>query len=79
MKSSQRRFFSLLLTCLIWQVSYGSELKITNNADKKNRNIGAEEKYGDYLSKKYEGSRHLGASGSRDVDTLGWGYGTHLT
>ena len=54
-------------------------MKINNNADKKYRNIEAEEKYGIYLSKKYEGSRHLGISGSRDVDSLGWGYGTHLT
>ena len=52
---------------------------LKTNADKKNRNMNAEEDYGKYLTKKYSGSRHMGLSGSRDVDSLGWGYGTHLT
>ena len=78
----QFRIILIIITCkimMIIQVNAGGKMKVKTNADKKNRNMNAEEEYGKYLTKKYSGSRHMGLSGSRDVDSLGWGYGTHLT
>ena len=81
MPRRRQHFIALFAALISWLQIFrgGRAFLVNNNADKAGRNMDAESRYGNYLSKRYNGSRHLGISGSRDVDTLGWGYGTHVT